>query len=580
MNISTKNHSLIAGGAITLISLFLFTASAFLDPEPYHDGSQLPPAIASANGLNIHSDVFSAYGTFTPWIHGFAVNTLGANLLSIRIFTAFITAFATLLLFILAFQVTRSTAIASGVSLVWVATWPGRAVIWGTPFLPWPSNIFIVWQILAILLTLRALTSQKHRKLMLSGAGAATSLAVLTRLNYGAALAIALLVTALIFHKRVQWKASDWGVLAISSSIVFLTPLGILATQGTFVPFVDQSILGPLEGNAIVEGTEWFYIENGYLWGSLLLILTLAALWVLGSWHAIPKKWFVVITITAIIGLSLWASSAIEGTALRELILSRLTWQPALDIQAMQPLYFMAILTMATLFSLVLIGLMRLIKRGNNSDSSALTNRKQLLIVLLTTTGAASLVQLYPVADPNHLWWAAPVPLVLLVFMLSQIENSRVRVALLSATLLPPLVIAPATAWTYFSQPRTQLAAGVVSGMWVQDRYINGFLEADRVLTGIESRSAEFQCKEGLFSVWDGNYLASTPAYVDYAYGLDSANFAAEPSTLILCLPWGSEDLVKKIAADRNFTIVDSTTEISLSYFSDIQIFRLERSSE
>ena len=566
--------------AVTAVSIALFGATARLDPEPYHDGSQVPAAIGVARGLHVHEDVFSAYGFVTAWLQGFAVEVFGSQLIVIRLFTAVVTSIVALLLFLFTKYVTKSTVLALAASLVWVVTWPGISVEWGTPFLPWPSNLFLLWQISAIMLVACTLLNNSRRSLVLIAAGSMTTLAVLTRINYGAALAAALLITALLFARQAGWRAKDWGFLSVGVFITLTIPLIILAAQGSLIAFIDQSIVGALKGEAIVKPTEWFYIENGYLWGSLLLIIALSILWLSSSWNWIKPSFFVVLTVLTTVGLTIWASTAIPGSPLRELILSRLTWSPALDIQAMQPLYLIAVITIFSTVALVVVLVKNRISNSEHHSRSQQVPRTRVLVTLLITTGAASLIQLYPVADPNHLWWAAPIPIILLVFMVREVKPSKRRNALLAALLLPPLLIAPFTIWIHFSAPRIEIQGNVLTGMMVDQKYANSYAQMDILLEGIAPRSTEFLCKEGLFSVWNGEYLSSGPGYVDYAYELDSAASSTESTTTILCLPWGNETTAESYAQENGLLISEKTGDISLSYFSDIQVFRLEKSTK
>lgn len=579
MKFTTRINSLwIPPTAVTAFSLVFFGASARLDPEPYHDGSQLPAAIGVADGLRVHEDVFSAYGFLTAWLQGMAVEIFGAQLLVIRFWTSVVSSVVALLIFLFTRYVTASTWISFTTSLVWVVTWPGMSVEWGTPFLPWPSNLFLVWQLSATFLVAHSLLSDERRKISLFAAGSLITLAVLTRLNYGTALALALLISALIFARRAGWRPKDWGFLAAGVSVTIFLPVILLLEQRSVNAFIDQSIIGALKGEAIVKPTEWFYIENGYLWGSFLLLITLLLLWLASTCKLISPKFFILLTCIATLGLTIWASAALPGSAIRETILSKLTWAPAIDIQAMQPLYLIAVLTVLAFLALLILLVKNLLPNTSQTPYSQKLRRSQVLVTLLTTTSAASLIQLYPVADPNHLWWAAPLPLIFVVYAVSELAPQHLRNALLAVLLLPPLLIAPFTAWAYFSSPRIELRSNVSAGMLINPDYADAYAQMDRLLSEIDPRSAQFLCKEGLFSVWDGEYLASGPGYVDYAYELDSASTPTESDTTILCLPWGSRHLALTYSQENGLTIADETDEISLSYFSDVQVFRLEGS--
>ena len=104
----------VAGTGIFIFTLISFWVVSPLDPEPYHDGSPLPAAIAVADGMTVHQDVFSAYGFITAWAQGGVVRLFGTDLLTIRYFTAVLVAVVAVLIFILGRWVSRSLWIAIG----------------------------------------------------------------------------------------------------------------------------------------------------------------------------------------------------------------------------------------------------------------------------------------------------------------------------------------------------------------------------------------------------------------------------------------------------------------------------------
>jgi hypothetical protein len=85
----------------------------------------------------------------------------------------------------------------------------------------------------------------------------------------------------------------------------------------------------------------------------------------------------------------------------------------------------------------------------------------------------------------------------------------------------------------------------------------------DRILGDVAPRSAEFDCVEGLFSVWNGSYLAAGPGYVDYAYGLETSDPGPKPQVVISCRR--DEETPANPVTPPTLTV----DEIRLSYFSD-----------
>lgn len=555
---------------LIVLSMVIFGIAAFLDPEPYHDGSQLPAAIAVSEGLVVHRDVFSGYGFLTAWLHGAVVAIFGPNLLAIRLFTSVVLVLVTLLLFLLTRVAVGNRLISFLVAAVWVVAWPGQAVIWGTPLFPWPSVIFLVFQLGAVLFTLRGLESPAHRTSSFAIAGLLVGLGILTRINYGGALAIALLIALLVLNKSKDLQPRDLFIPIAAALGVVIVLLGVIAIQGALVPFFDQSILGPLQGKATVKPTEWFYIENGYLWGSLGVLTVSLVVWFLATRSAISRRYLWLVSSLGVTALTIWASTAIESSPARTLILSRLTWAPALDIQAMQPMYFSVLIVFLVVASLVVVMVRQAIFRRSPSCSS-----DEVLLIVLALAALASLFQLFPVADPNHLWWAAPIPLVLLAFVFARTVASDRQAPVVAVLLLPPLVLAPFTMFQVLDRPRVQINTGALSGMWIGTDYQDSVHKLDRLLAETEPGSVEFKCVEGLFSVWNGSYLAAGPGYVDYAYGLDAASDAAPPQRRFDCvaLDDGTES---QLLEDPDSKVIADWGLVKLSYFANTRLLEIQ----
>jgi hypothetical protein len=559
--------------AVVITASVVFFIAAPMDPEPYHDGSQLPAAIGVANGLAVHQDVFSAYGFITAWMQGLAIFLFGPQLITIRIFTALVLVVISSLLFVLVRWSTRSQWTAVGISLVWVVAWPGAAVIWGTPLLPWPSVVFLAFQLAAVLLTLRGFAEQVRpaRTRWFFFAGIFLGLAVLTRINYGAFLALALGASLLILRKKSGLHLREFASASIGTLIAIFIPLGVIAIQGGLLPFWDQSIRGPLQGKATVKPTEWFYLEHAYLWGSVLLSLTLLVIIWVGYRHNVPRKWYFALVSTATFGLILWTSSAVAGSPLRTLILNKLTWAPALDGQVMQPMFLAALATPIILISVVAL----LISHRNETLFTFPENR--VFLVVLSLTAMASLVQLYPVADPNHLWWSAPLPLTLLVFSLRSLSAEKYRWAVSAVLVIPTLTISVFAQLNFITQPRTEITAGALAGMRITQSLAPNVEKVNNLLSNVKAGTASFECKEGLFAVWNGEYLPSSPDYVDYSYLLESANPGTPPERIFVCFAPESRELADEYAKANNLTIIRQTGDISLSYFANINLVEFTR---
>ncbi|MSW44112.1 MAG: hypothetical protein F2836_04980, partial [Actinobacteria bacterium] len=240
-----------------------FGYSAFMDPDPHHDGIQMAPAVAVSEGLFIHRDVFDQYGPITAWLQGAAVFVFGPHLLTIRMLTALLLSICAVLMFLVARSVMRSTSIAMLLSVLWIVLWPGRSVESLTYlFLPWPSITFLLLQLLAALFVIRILRQPPATDAWFAALGVVTGVAVLTRLNYGAPMAVCIVIALFLFQSNVRTiSGRQWASLAIGLAAPVAAVAGLLVLNGALGAFLVQTIAGPLTGAATGgTSTPWFFV--------------------------------------------------------------------------------------------------------------------------------------------------------------------------------------------------------------------------------------------------------------------------------------------------------------------------------
>ncbi len=559
------------------VLVFLFAAAAFgvsapLDPEPHHDGVQLAPAIAVSGGLWIHLEVFDQYGPITAWLHGLAILVMGPTLLSLRIFTAVVLSLSALLLYFLARRVTSSRVAAVGVSILWVVLWPGRSIDSVTnALLPWPSTTFLLAQLGAAILAVRFIQEGCRKPWQMVPLGALLGLAVLIRLNYGLPLIVMVVVAFVILRLNgARMTAPAWGWLAIGTALPIVLVLGVLVSQGSLQYYVAQAFVGPLGGQAIVAATPWFYLKNVYLLGSIPLVLVLAVTYVVVRIRGLATWLLSALVAVAVGSLMVWASMSIPGSPFRDLILSRLTWAPALDAQAAQPMYLAAVVTPFAFIVVAAIWLRRALARQRVSKDLSVFG----LLVLLAVS---AMVQLFPVADPYHLWWSAPILLLLLAHLLTRGESRRIQLAMIVVLALPYVVIGVPRAVAYVSEDRKQISEGVLAGMFARSQVMTDIQDVDAILLGTEPRSARFLCQDGVFSVWTGSYLSDSPAFVDWAFGLPPAA-GTEPTREFVCLTVAPGEPTPEYTPPTGWIVERMAGPINISYFNSMYLVELSRS--
>lgn len=567
----TRLSRFVGGSVVAAVAGLTFVAAARLDPEPYHDGSQVAPALAVASGLTIHRDVFDAYGPITAWLQAAAMEVFEPTVLTARVLMAVLLIAAAVMLFAVIVMSGRSLIVGVFGSLLWVLTWPGQSISWGTPLLPWPSVTFMVLQLAAALIVLRRVRGGRQQLVWVGALGVLLSLAVLARPNYGAPLVLAVLIALACLHRPIGFKTREWATLILGGCLGLGVPVAVLAAQGALAPFLDQALIGPLigESDATANGTPWFYIENAYLWASLPLLVGLMLIALLGAWRARPRWLIAAVGLIGTLAGILWASAALDSSPIRSTILSRVTWAPALDGQIAQPMFVSAIVTVLLAASSLIV-LLRNWRLGVPKLPAA--GSRGAIFVVLMLIGLMSLAQLYPIADPNHLWWAAPIPVALTLFVLGQTPGHDARRWATVLFVVPSLVLVPLSAHRYFSIPRVEIPHGVMAGMWIAQDRMNSYAAVDAWLRDLEPASAEFSCEQGLFSVWNGEYLADSPAFVNWAHRMESAAPGKPTGRVFRCTYPYDELTPEDFAKSRGLEIVRTLPEVSLSYFTTVRL--------
>ena len=563
--------------SILTISFFFFPAH--FDPEPYHDGSQFPSALGLTEGLTTHAQVFSAYGFLTTWVQSAAIAILGPSLLSIRILTVVTILIAALLTYSILNTVLRRPWFSVLACSAWIVMWPGVSVNWGTPLLPWPSLVYLDFQLACVVLILRIVEGVHRPRMHLFFTAALGSLALLTRINYGFFFCLLMLCALVAFRRRIGLTPVDF----LFGALGFLSPLivsgVVLLATNSLRDFWEQSIAGPLNGEVETSATDLQFLENAYLRGSIPILIALGvALWLSRRWKCSSLIYGTFIA--AVTGvLTVISTTAILESPLRQLILERLTWAPGLDTQAMQVCFVFAIVTIAaTLGMIVMLMIRRLafFPRFLTNDFFP-WNGKPVIFYVLLLAALASLVQLFPIADPNHLWWAVPLPLVFTCFILCDSGSLRTTAAIACILFAPMLIVAPYSGLRYYEVPRSQVNSSSLAGMYVKTSIASDYAKVDALLGSLKPRSTKFLCHGGLFATWTGEYLASDAQYVDYAYGTDERSLDLSPDSVVYCEEKGAEGAASDYAEANGLRVVGETGPIALSYFAQINLVRLAR---
>ena len=580
-SLAGHKKGLAIGTAVFMLALLTFGYSAFLDPDPHHDGIQITPGIAVAEGLRIHSDVYDHYGPVTAWIHGASVAVFGPKLLTIRIVTALFLAIGATLIFILARRVLPYPSHAWLLAAVWIATWPGRSVDSTTYlFLPWPSITLLVLQLAATIVLLRILARPESARLWSLVLGILVGVAAITRLNTGLPMAVVVTLTLLFLTPWNRHQSSKqltaYGIGALASlGLIFLT----LVRQGSISAYLQDSIFGPLSGEATDGFTSWFFYRNTVLLGSVPLLLSLLAAFLVGRKHPTNIRLPWVMGGFGVFAVTVWSTTSLIGSPLRDLILSRVTWAPALDHQAFQIMFVVVLLTPVA----ILLSVWQIIRQLGSPDCWSIGRRVQHLrglpmssrnMAALAMLSLVSLIQLFPFIDPNHVWWAAPLPLVFVTCAFTALLTRRWAWCVVAVACIPAILIAIPRAIDYVHTPRTHISTGVLDGMWVRDERIDDIHKVDQVLGQLSPGINRFDCWNGLFAVWTGEYLADGAAFVNWAPTFDSRREMQPRGVFIQCIDAGGGITPSEVPS--SLVLSAEVDDVSLSYYNlmDLRVYK------
>jgi hypothetical protein len=552
----------LAMAAATLIALLAFTLVAGFGPDPHHDGFQFGVAVAVSDHLAVFRGVFQQYGPLTAWLHGGSLQVFGARLIVLRIETAVLLAVGAGLLVYLVKRHTGSVLFGVVLSIAWVCACPVWAVYRGThPLWPWPSVVLMVLMLVALISYELGRTRSAGWMLV---AGAASCAAIFTRWPSGIAMSVAL-VTCLVVFERHNHRLLPLGWRFLAGFLVIAVGLGgVLVFQRSLQDGIYQSVFYPFTAySGVGTGLAFWKLYYGY--GSLAIAA------IVGAAAVVCRVRSGVLKATAIIiGLLVAGIVVRVGVGFPPAQEARLLGLPeslvgAADIQGDGVLVFATVMT-------PIVALLVLI--SSRGHLMRIRDAAPLGAVALT-----AFLQLYPIADVYHLWWAMPIPIAYVGTMLYRRSRLMPRRTLLVGTLaLAPFMLLGVYGYSkVISTDRVQIDHGVLTGMSVLPEQVASVRELDRLLlSGPGAQARQFVCRDGLIAVYAGSYRPNSPRFVDWAWLRPESDppVAASPYT-VLCAP--DPATIASMAAAWNMRVIrQSQQPISLSAFSSFYLAVLE----
>jgi hypothetical protein len=362
---------------------------------------------------------------------------------------------------------------------------------------------------------------------------------IFLRLNPALPILLLMLVGSWVYISNKTFRRLLIGSCAGVLSILFILLLGggisswwdqsIIFPRKLYVGVLKDSGLSGLKGNVIANGVP-----------ALLAVVFLYAILNFSSTELKPRYFKVLLrqASTLIVLLSLYWMFLTDGF-----------------IAVLNPRLF--------LWGVVLGGILFL-----SSFMKALETKETETVFgyfVLVAFGLGSLIQVFPVVDRRHLWWATFPGIFLLLSLIP--KPSRPKVHFLGSTILVVALAIPAYshAKSTLSETRVEIkTSSVLKGMLVSKDFYAAFDSSFSMINELErihgNRAVINLCADGLFATSGSNYIYPDPYFVYWSFPRavwseeKRQEFVAREKPLMwLCAPITKFD---EVAAAYNYRII------------------------
>jgi hypothetical protein len=519
-----RNMHDVTGPAIFAAASFLLLwPFARLDFDRYHDGYMLAQAMAVHQGASVHADVFAQYGPVTPWLQSVALFLpIGPGLALRTINVAFI-AVTVFLLADMGRRGPRNWPVSRAVGWWAAVAWFLLADVWiGIPMLPWSSTLGALLSVATLYLFTRSMRSAEDGSIRAASTAALASGALLglipfTRITVGlSAVAVCLVVAALVISTEEGVKRAAVRLFVLGVFLSFCSVIGILAVTGSLADFYTQAVRWPLTwSQAATENSHTqAYLTSIFVYQGPPVALACAAVLLQSRARTFHRRWPVTRSganvLTVLVGLIIvgWENLRIflggPGQSLLRSLVS----------PSNEYIYFFMVLSVVASVLTCVIAFFRYFFRDRA------TGRHLVGWLLLGGLALSGLTQSVPVFDPKHVWWAAPIGL-LLVFSVVR-ATSQLNSPSGNPLILPvvaTVVMATVSAFTYLGLPRVHGQPGtIVEGMLVS-RARSTQISEDTAFLGRQlqgSTAVVYLVDDGDLSVLDGRYRSADSFFVSW----------------------------------------------------------------
>lgn len=458
------------------------------DPDPHHDGYMFTAARGVSEGLELHRQVFYQYGPLTGWLHGLVLFLFGSRLFVLRLVSV-----ASIVGALYFAQRSAQHSFSKATASIGTVLYLASAYFFSEslPPLAWSSDVALLLQGIVLFIVARGISSYKKTNKAFVLIGAVLALLCLTRLSTG--LVSSSFVFAVLFldkgrRKNVLNLLTGWFSVALGAVV-------ILWAQGSLSLWWTQTIVIPRH----------IYLRTLGGSGVDSLGVSLAS-------RGIP----LLAICTAVVLLAIYSSRVSSvGNRLLVQVLGAMNVALFFWLVGRSTDYFLigrdSILWIVVVMMVIII---------TPSEIATYAENRDLPRLLFIAMSLASLVQIFPITDYRHLWWAVfpaiyPATELLLKFLANSNFGKILIGGLVGLTVIAGIHGLMAT----LSIPRYKLPGETFDGMLARR---DVFLTLDdnlRLKSDFEqsygSRPSLNLCVDGLYAGLSGKVGFPDPYFVD-----------------------------------------------------------------
>jgi hypothetical protein len=517
-------HPATGPALLAVTSFIVLWPFARLDFDRHHDGYMLAQALAVHQGGAIHGDAFAQYGPVTPWLQSAALFLPMGPALALRTLNVALIAVTVFLLADMGRNSPKSWPVSRAVGCWAAVAWILLADVWiAFSMLPWSSTLTALLSVATLYLLTRSLRfaeDGRTRAASVSGlaGGALLGLMPFTRINVGlSAVAVCLVVAALTFAVERGSKRTLVKFFVLGTFLSSLTVVLVLFSTHSLDDFYYQAFEWPLTwgpeasgrlntATVIMKAFAFQAMPVGLVCGVLFLQLR-----VRGVQHRLVVSKPGVKVFTVLIGLItlVWENSQLF--LLFQASSRRVGFLKYLRLSNVDFIDFFAVLAIALT---VIVCLTQLSKAVHGQTPT----QKLIPWLLLGGLAISGLTQVIPTWDARHVWWAAPVGLLLVFSVLQKITKLN---TLTDNPLILPLVgvvaVAVVSGAADLTAERVSGPQGtIIEGMRVSRTNLNQIGQDSQFLTQElpPNQPAVYLVNDGDLSILDGKYRSADSYFV------------------------------------------------------------------